>query len=96
MSDKITMSSVLYKPLSIPEVCRRNIYVERALQERNAAAAALKNLEVLVKCLEFEIDALTSYDPVGMAILNRAMKTLDEMRQLTVYSEAKMMLADAT
>lgn len=78
-----TLSCALFKMLPIPFFARRNLYVERALQERRAAATALQCLEANLLCLSAEIDYLAAAD-------SEAAKTIKTMRALVRDMEANL------
>ena len=90
-----SLSDVLSARLPIPLLCRRNLYVERALQERAAAAGALECIEAHLLCLEAELDNLSAQDPASRATMNRINDLIGDIRASATYDECEMMLADA-
>lgn len=58
----LTLSQVLSNPLPIPDHIRKDVAVERALQERQTAANALQCLGANLACLRLAIQDVTA-DP---------------------------------
>jgi hypothetical protein len=95
MIQKLSLSKVLLKPLSIPFMCLRNIYVERALQERRAAAIALERIETNAQCMAHHLDALVGSDAEANATIKELLALVQDIQASTAYNEVEMEYASA-
>jgi hypothetical protein len=90
----LTLSQVLKQSLPISDEARRDVAVERALQERAVAAAALRGVEANMMCLAGILSQAKSPDPHTNSVLAQMRALVEDSSKRTVYSEAAVMLAD--
>jgi len=88
-----TLSRALFKDLPIPLFIRYNLYVERALQERRAAATALECLQANLACLSVEIDNLTGGDREASRAIASMRALVRDMEGNLRYDEVELELA---
>ena len=85
-----TLAAALFKALPIPYFARRNLYVERALQERRAAATALECIAAHALCLEEEIEKLAGGCDESRRILASMNDLIADIRRSTLYDEVEL------
>lgn len=94
MSDQpLTLSQVLRQDLPILDKSRLDMGVERALQERAVAAAALRGIEANMMCLAGILSQAKSPDPHTNSVLAQMRALVQDSRNRTAYSEAAVMVA---
>lgn len=95
MIPKLSLSKVLFRPLSVPFMYARNLYVERALQERRAAAIALERIEVNAACLANKLDDLVGSDAQANDTIKELRALVQSIQATTAYNEVEMEHASA-
>lgn len=90
-----TLSRALFQSLPIPLFIRRNLYVERALQERRAAATALECLQANLMCLKLEVEDLEAGDSGARRRLATMRALIRDMERNLAYDEVELEHASA-
>lgn len=88
-----TLSRALFKTLPIPFFMKHNLYVERALQERRAAATALECLQANLMCLSVEVDNLAGADPEARRTITVMRSLIGDMKKNLSFDEVEIELA---
>jgi hypothetical protein len=90
MTKPRSLAAVLFEVLPIPFFARRNLYVERALQERRAAATALECIEANLLCLQADLDDMVGASEESRRTLSRMRQHISDLQALTRYDEVEM------